>query len=187
MKNMTPLEWQQFVAQHSEAHILQTEEWGRLKAAFGWYPKYLASGKQGAMILFKKLPFGLTIAYIPKGPIGTDWGALMPEIDQLCIGQGAVFLKVEPDINDADGALFLKKYRNFMPESRTIQPRRSVVISLQGCEEDWLARMKQKTRYNIHLAKKKDRQHIGIPDFNACYWKSRRLWRSQQSILSKGI
>ena len=30
-----PAEWDAFVASHSDAHILQTSDWGRLKSAFG--------------------------------------------------------------------------------------------------------------------------------------------------------
>jgi len=44
----------------------------------------------------------------------------------------------------------------FAPSFQVIQPRRSVVVSLEGGQEEWLARMKQKTRYNIRLAQKKD-------------------------------
>ncbi len=43
---------------------------GIIKKEFGWEPKYFIDNKAGAQILFKKLPVNLTIAYIPKGPIG---------------------------------------------------------------------------------------------------------------------
>jgi lipid II:glycine glycyltransferase (peptidoglycan interpeptide bridge formation enzyme) len=47
-------------------------------------------------------------------------------------------------------------FAGFEGAADPVQPRRTVVISLDGGEEDWLARMKQKTRYNIRLAEKKE-------------------------------
>jgi len=44
-----------------------------------------------------------------------------------------------------------------MKESaHNIQPPRTLVVSLLGTDDEILARMKQKTRYNIRLAKKKE-------------------------------
>ena len=39
--------------------------------------------------------------------------------------------------------------------SHNIQPPRTIIVDLHGTEDDILARMKQKTRYNIRLAAKK--------------------------------
>jgi peptidoglycan pentaglycine glycine transferase (the first glycine) len=47
------------------------------------------------------------------------------------------------------------KVPGITPSPQTIQPRRSIVIDLTGDYETLLARMKQKTRYNIGLATKK--------------------------------
>ena len=152
----TPAEWQQFIKKNPEAHILQTEEWGRLKSAFGWNSQYLICGEAGALILFKKLPLGFSVGYIPKGPVGEGWNNIWPEIDQLCKQQRAIFLKVEVDFDELDIKSMGGIENNFIAESRTIQPRRSIVIDLSGSEDDWLSRMKQKTRYNVRLAQKKD-------------------------------
>ena len=48
------------------------------------------------------------------------------------------------------------QFPGFVHGADPIQPRRTMVVSLEGSEEDWLARMKQKTRYNIRLAEKKE-------------------------------
>ncbi len=45
---------------------------------------------------------------------------------------------------------------NFGKPAKNIQPRRTILISLEGSPDDWLAEMKQKTRYNIRLGIKKD-------------------------------
>ena len=155
MTLLTSSQWGEFLLHHPEAHLLQQPEWGELKRAFGWQSAWVQSGVAGAQVLFRQLPLGFTMGYIPKGPVGSDWQALWPEVDRLCREKRAIFLKVEPDLWEGvsfDAGQFLP---GFLP-ARPIQPRRTIVISLEGSEEDWLMRMKQKTRYNIRLAEKKD-------------------------------
>lgn len=150
-------EWNQWLANFPEAHFLQQGEWGALKADFGWQPVRLVSGKAGAQILFRPLPLGFSLAYIPKGPVGADWAALWPEIDALCRARRAVFLKVEPDAweEDFDQQALLEDY-GFQQSAHVLQPLRTAVIDIAGEEDQILARMKQKTRYNIRLAGRKE-------------------------------
>ena len=146
--------WDEFILHHPEAHILQSGAWGDLKSGFGWYAERIQTGACGAQVLFRRLPLGLTFAYIPKGPVGSDWQGLWPEVDRLCRKHRAVFLKVEPDCWEPPSQTLMADLPGFVP-SATIQPRRTLVVHLQGTEEDWLGRMKQKTRYNIRLAERK--------------------------------
>ncbi len=145
-------QWSVFLARHPAAHILQTAAWGELKSAFGWQAERVVAGEAGAQILFRRLPLGFTLAYIPRGPIGAPNPEFWAEIDAICRSRRAVFLKVEPDIWEEEHAEIPQGFR---PSPHSIQPRRTVVINLQGSEEELLARMKQKTRYNIGLAEKK--------------------------------
>ncbi|MEN4011200.1 MAG: peptidoglycan bridge formation glycyltransferase FemA/FemB family protein [Chloroflexota bacterium] len=150
-------QWNAFLSQHPSAHLLQTDEWGQLKAAFGWKPVKIGSPTSGAQILFRALPLGFSIAYIPKGPVGKEWGSLLPEIDEVCRRQRAIFLKIEPDRWEDEAApLLLDGIGAYRQLAKPIQPRRTVEIDLAGSETDWLARMKQKTRYNIRLAQRKE-------------------------------
>ena len=155
MATLTRTEWDLFLAGNPKAHLLQSGEWGDLKSSFNWTPERIQVGECGAQILFRRLPLGLTIAYIPKGPVGEDWSVLWPEVDALCRRKRAILLKVEPDAWEDEDAEIAAKMTGFIPSS-AIQPRRTVLIDLTGSEEDCLARMKQKTRYNIRLAQKKD-------------------------------
>lgn len=104
-------EWDEFISQHPDAHILQSGMWGEFKENFGWDAVRLveessSGGKIGVQVLFRGLPFGLSIAYIPKGPVGngseivqvSDWEKLLPALDQLCKSRKAIFVKVEPDL-----------------------------------------------------------------------------------------
>ena len=68
----------------------------------------------------------------------------------------AVLLKVEPEWRDDDPGrhAWLLRY-GFRPGARTIQPRRTIVVTLNDDEETILARMKSKWRYNIRLSARK--------------------------------
>mgnify|MGYP001030634620 CR=1 FL=1 len=151
-------DWNHFLSQHPDAHLLQTGEWGELKSAFGWKPVRIVSGDSGVQILFRKLPFGFTIGYIPKANVGTS---LWTEIDSICKQNRAIFLKLEPDLWDDQHpetpALSEVEGWNLKLETspHNIQPPRTLIVDIRGSEEEILARMKQKTRYNIRLAEKK--------------------------------
>ncbi|NIS80682.1 MAG: peptidoglycan bridge formation glycyltransferase FemA/FemB family protein [Anaerolineales bacterium] len=149
-------DWEAFLAGQTETHLLQTTPWGELKAAFGWDVERVQIDSSGAQVLFRHLPLGITLAYVPKGPIG-DWiPELMPSLDSLCKDRNAFVLKIEPDSAwDPELAAWLHNH-GFRPSPHCIQPRRTLVIDLEGDEEIILARMHQKTRYNIRLATKKD-------------------------------
>jgi len=156
MSLVSEKEWQKFIQQDSSAHILQSAQWGALKADFGWTPYYFLQDHCGALVLLKDIPLGFKVAYIPKGPVGKRWDSLWEELDDFCRKEHVVFLKVEPDQWDSEGKTIQQLLPDFCAEARTVQPRCTIVVSLQGTEEEWLGRMKQKTRYNIRLAQKKE-------------------------------
>lgn len=153
-------DWNQFLSSHPNAHLLQTGEWGELKSAFGWKPVRIITGYVGAQILFRKLPLGFTVGYIPKMEVGSQQPAavqeLWREIHLVCKQNHAIFLKLEPDLwqgSDPDQLLITNHELRTSPHN--IQPPRTILIDITGSEEEILARMKQKTRYNIRLAEKK--------------------------------
>ncbi len=153
-------EWESFTAQFHDAHILQTAEWGRLKADFGWRLTHALSTTSGAQILIKKILPGINFAYISKGPIGSDFADLWPKIDAVCRKEKCAFLKIEPDLWESNGTNEENRQdilpKTYILSNQCIQPRRSIVVNLEYDDESILARMKQKTRYNINLALKKN-------------------------------
>jgi peptidoglycan pentaglycine glycine transferase (the first glycine) len=160
MAAISNVEWDTFVSRFPNPHILQTSSWGQLKADFGWQLAHVASDDCGAQILIKRIFPGINFGYIPKGPVGLDWDQLWPEIDAVCRGKNCVFLKVEPDAWIIEDSKLVSKYydfsKKFVPSLHSIQPMRTLVVDLTGEESQILGRMKQKTRYNINLALKKD-------------------------------
>jgi peptidoglycan pentaglycine glycine transferase (the first glycine) len=170
MMEVSLAEWNRFMECYPDAHVLQTGEWGELKSAFGWDAARIISGDVGIQILFRKLPLGFTIAYAPKPvlpcsddfscpgeettKVVTTWGEdFWAEVDSACKKRRAIFLKIEPDLWDDQLSTFNLQPSTFSPYN--IQPPRTIIIDIRGNEEEILARMKQKTRYNIRLAEKK--------------------------------
>ncbi len=150
MPEVTFAEWNKFLSAHPNTHLLQTGEWGELKKDFSWKPVRIVSGNIGVQILFRKLPFGFTIGYIPKANFHPS---LWSEIDPACKHHRAIFLKLEPDSwEDLAPDTWNLKLRT---SPHNIQPPRTIIIDIHGSEEETLVRMKQKTRYNIRLAEKK--------------------------------
>ena len=117
----------------------------------------------------------LSILYSPKGPL-MDWtnealrARVLNDLQSYAKKQGAIFLKMDPDVVlgtgvpasedevvDANGQLVMNelKRRGWEYASDQIQFKNTVLIDLNPTEEEMLARMKQKTRYNIRLAEKK--------------------------------
>ena len=130
-------------------HLLQTRAWGELKARFGWEADNTAS----PLMLYRRLPLGLRLAYVPRGPKPT--AAQLTALSTAARRRGAFMLKLEPDVEDTPDAVADLLALGLQPSPHAIQPRRSIVIDLAGSADDVLARMKQKTRYNVRLAEKK--------------------------------
>jgi lipid II:glycine glycyltransferase (peptidoglycan interpeptide bridge formation enzyme) len=182
-------EWNTLIGKLPGTHLLQTWEWGQVKAAQGWEPMRFVweseIGKQkavaaAAMVLKKQVirrgfAARLCILYAPKGPM-MDWSKealrkLVLDDMQVCAKkQGAIFLKADPDVSTGAGVpgnedaraddvgqsvVSELKRRRWLFSSEQIQFRNTVVIDLTRSEDEMLADMKQKTRYNVRLAEKK--------------------------------
>lgn len=155
MPELTPTEWDLFLSHHPEAHILQSTAWGELKKAYRWQVLRIQHGALGAQILFRQLLPGVRLAYIPKGPVGNEWTALLPEIDKVCRKLNCVLLKVEPDSWEESEIRSQQPPFGFVLSRQSIQPPRTFIVELKGDDQVLLGQMKQKTRYNINLALKK--------------------------------
>ncbi len=161
-----PQTWDDFLCAES-GHLLQSAGWGELKTLFGWRAQRLALERQGrlvagAQILFRRLPLGLKLAYIPRGPVAdpTDNATLNALLDALCAAarhQSAFALKIEPNWH------LPPLYKTGAPPSlprfsfsgEGVQPRTTIHVDLTRELDAILAGMKPKWRYNIRLAERK--------------------------------
>ncbi len=147
-------------------HLIWKDNEGRISAA--------------AMVLEKRVSpggfsSGFSILYTPRGPL-LDWSngdlrrEVLADLAHLARRQKAIFIKVDPEIRLGAGIPGTEKAVEDEEGSRTteemtaagwrfsreqIQFRNTAVLDLTGSEDDWLARMHQKTRYNLRLAIKK--------------------------------
>lgn len=117
----------------------------------------------------------LSVLYSPKGPL-LDWAneslrnRVLNDLQALAKREGAVFLKMDPDVvlgtgvpggesdivnNGGQAVVSELERRGWRCSSDQIQFKNTVLIDLKPSEEELLARMKQKTRYNVRLAEKK--------------------------------
>ena len=126
-------------------------------------------------ILRRGIGARLSILYSPKGPL-LDWSnqalrtRVLTDLQSLASKHGAIFLKIDPDVVagtgvpssaeevvDSNGQIILAELqrRGWGYSSDQIQFKNTIWVDLNPPEEQLLARMKQKTRYNIRLAEKK--------------------------------
>jgi peptidoglycan pentaglycine glycine transferase (the first glycine) len=155
--------WDALVDAAPGGHVLQSWAWGELKAGFGWRVQRLSVGLACAQVLYRhlpvrRLPAGLgSLAYVPKGPL-VDFGdepacrALLDAIRSQARSQHAFCLKIEPAGEDDPMLAGQLRALGFRPSPQPIQPRRTLLVDLAAEPEELLARMKQKTRYNVRLA-----------------------------------
>lgn len=161
-----------FIAGSAKGHILQTYEWGEIKAQTGWQPIRLLVIENdrpvaAVSILKRDLPLpGKAIFYAPRGPVldldNTDlFDFLLGAIRDLARRHGAVFLKIDPDVPVENKSLtgYLKA-RGFRALNKGkgfegVQPRFVFRLDITPTAEELLANMEGKTRYNIRLASRK--------------------------------
>jgi lipid II:glycine glycyltransferase (peptidoglycan interpeptide bridge formation enzyme) len=114
--------------------------------------------------------------YLPKGPLLRDWSdvklrdMVLHDLSHIARQNHAIFLKMDPDVPlgrgipdtmeaeiDPVGKSVLEDLtrRGFHYSDEQIQFRNTVRIDLTTPEDELLAQMKQKTRYNIRLAARK--------------------------------
>lgn len=220
----TPINWNQLIRNLTGSHLLQTWEWGQVKARYGWKPLgiiwfgpeagpwepwtiefqpgsdigatvsalpwvHVQSSKKttpitqphaAALVLQRTLPIRgfsayLRILYIPKGPL-LDWTnaslrcKVLDDLQKYARYQRAIFIKIDPDVivgegvpgrlesqEDVQGKDVACEYEGhgWLFSNEQIQFRNTVLVNLTFSEDELLARMKPKTRYNIRLAERK--------------------------------
>jgi lipid II:glycine glycyltransferase (peptidoglycan interpeptide bridge formation enzyme) len=186
MTELNETQWDEWISGLPGAHILQTWEWGEFKSMTGWkmLPQVWRDDqgqvRAAAMVLQRSvlsrlLPGGLSVLYVPRGPM-VDWNdptwsrRVIDDLEALARKQRAIFIKMDPelvlgtgvpgtegDVPNAVGAQLLQEMqqRGWRFSDSQVQFRNTACLDLSGSEEDWLARMKPKARYNLRLSQRK--------------------------------
>lgn len=139
-----------------------------------------ADCKAAALLLerrmqIKGLSLPIRVLYVPKGP-ALDWSdgqtrkLVLDDLQRQAKNMGAIFIKIDPDVVvgrgipgapdaviDSIGSQVMAdlKARGWLFSQDQIQFRNTMLVDLSLSEEELLARMKQKTRYNLRLAERK--------------------------------
>jgi lipid II:glycine glycyltransferase (peptidoglycan interpeptide bridge formation enzyme) len=156
--------WDGLVAQHPQGHMLQSWAWGELKQRFGWQPLRIAVTKgpavAAAQLLIRPL-YGLSVAYVPRGPLFASDDALnhvlLAALQRVARGRRAAFLRLEPNLLESDAAAnelhsWLQTQR-FVP-SDPMQPRSSIHLDLAPQAEALLAACSKGHRADVRRAER---------------------------------
>jgi lipid II:glycine glycyltransferase (peptidoglycan interpeptide bridge formation enzyme) len=176
-------EWGQVKAQYGWTPLYATwDSRGEWKAAenLGSLLTGMDRANAAALILrrtvrLRALSAPWSVFYLPKGP-NMDWAdvslraQVLSDLETFGKQQHALFVKVDPDVvlgtgipgsggsrtdNTSQSVGADLGGRGWRFSSEQIQFRNTVVIDLSASEDELLARMKQKTRYNVRLAARK--------------------------------
>ena len=181
-ERLTGQAWNETIARLPGAHLLQSWEWGELKQSFGWYPLTQSWKDADGQVRCASLtlqrtvsPLRLRMLYVPRGPL-VDWSdpqwrkRALSEMELTARRQHAMFIKIDPEVLLGEGvpgsedarecstgeALQVElRRRGWQYSSEQVQFRNTVIIDLTEPEENWLARLKQKARYNLRLGEKR--------------------------------
>lgn len=179
---LTGPEWNERICSLPDAHLLQSWQWGQFKQRYGWQPIPLTWGSanaktNGAALVLQRTvsPLKFRILYAPRGPL-LDWSnpasrsAGLDELEKLARARRAIFLKMDPEMITGSGipgqpdssesglgpevrADLIRRGWRFSGEQ--VQFANTVIMDLREPEDAWLARLKQKARYNLRLGEKR--------------------------------
>ncbi len=106
----------------------------------------------------------VAVAYVPKGPL-LDWSdaglmeAVLAGLESQARAAGALFVKMDPDVRGdtelGQAVVATLARRGWRRSAENIQYRNTVISDLTPSEEELLAAMKPKWRYNIRLAERR--------------------------------
>lgn len=155
--------WDAFVAASPFRSFMQTWNWGELQQELH-VPHYrLVVEDKGkivavALVIERSLRLGYSWLYVPRGPIFVEglstedmnaaWEVLEEKFQSLANEHGSFFVRVDPlwDTFSRHG---------WQKSSREVQPQHSLLLDVAVSEEELLAKMHPKTRYNIRVAERK--------------------------------
>lgn len=140
------------------SRFLQTPLWAAFKKKYGWKPYSFMVDGVFVSVLVRSIPHLGSIAYVPMGPgfapessaeqshiLDTMGKALKP-----LLPHDTLVLRVDPPWNNVTQAL-----PGIRKAVMDIQPPDTVLLDLSQTEDELLADMKPKWRYNIRLPEKK--------------------------------
>jgi lipid II:glycine glycyltransferase (peptidoglycan interpeptide bridge formation enzyme) len=157
-------DWDAFLARTPGGTYAQTSSWAMAKLSAGFRARRFTINKGavilgGAQMLYRPLPFGGAIGYVPLGPVLSSDD---PEIVDVAIAnlhriarqQNIFFLAVQPPRGRHAFARQLLSL-GFSPALLDLAPTASVIIDLSQSLDLILSRMRKTRRYDIRASERK--------------------------------
>ena len=161
-------EWDSWLRQSpGGGHIFQSYEWGEFKKRLGWRPIRLVLERAGEVVgtgqflAYNTAPVPGALWYCTKGP-WLPWEdeeavrTFFEGVASIASRGGAHTVKIEPEVLEEQkevkallGEIGFRKARYDLNQKTTM------IVDLSLPEEELLAKMKSKTRYNVRLAARK--------------------------------
>ncbi len=154
--------WDDLVtAQASDGGLLQSWAWGKFQEALGNAVYNLANEDKTILVQAVQLRAGNQfVLSIPRGPVcvgaptAERLSAFVTDIKAFAVERGCFLVRFDPafamslsDMLKSVGADKAKRERN---------PSETLIIDISDADDDIMAAMKPKWRYNVKLAEKKD-------------------------------
>jgi len=164
-------DWNRFVLENGSG-FLQSWEWGEFQEAVGrrvFRYRIDLPGDNGQSVarftsIYDLFPFGCRYSYVPMGPVVSadgdrrnKFGVAVSAIRESIAREGLVLARLEPSAGiGGDGLSREDLLRLGLVPARARSPQHTSVVDLTKSYEELLAGMKQKTRYNVRLAEKRE-------------------------------
>lgn len=160
-------DWNDFVLAN-QGSFLQSWEWGEFQESIGRRVRRLVSADNNRLAQFIEfsLPFGKKYWYCPRGPIAKELN-LSPEerkkdfqdslfrIIDLIKGKGVIFFRIGYPLEWSERKEGILESFGFSKLPYDIEPSQTLILDITKPEEELLAQMHEKWRYNIRLAERK--------------------------------
>lgn len=160
--------------------FLQSEMWRAFEEREGHPTFHFENEGLWANAIEYRLPVVGTYWYVPRGPVMNEelrmrngelgrqeWGKIFGGAK----GNGVGWVRVEPKEEDLSALREWSKPYGVKKALHDMQPREILIMDISHSEEEILAGMKAKTRYNIRLAEKRgvevvsERSEIALQEF----------------------
>ena len=146
--------------------ILQSKEWAQFKKQQGFEIFEL----DGLYIHKRKVPAGRNFLYIPEADASAVNQGHLDAVKKLAKEQNSVFARLEIADSFSENADQMIRALGFLKAFEEVQAKWRQVVDITKSEEEILSQMKQKGRYNLHLAEKKGvKISRGIDNLKAFY------------------
>jgi lipid II:glycine glycyltransferase (peptidoglycan interpeptide bridge formation enzyme) len=146
--------------------ILQTKQWASFKSNYDFEILNLGN----IFVHKRKLPFNQNFLYIPEMSAKHISPQEVEDLAKLAKEQDSIFTRLELVDEFSDSGFKLLGSFGFKKSFEQVQPKWRQIIDLKPTRGEILAQMKQKGRYNVKLAERKDVKIINF-DFNSTDFK----------------